>query len=406
MTSVTMMKYPDGRTETINVLSHFVKNNADVMVFDTDKIDNGHKVVGVSYLMDGMYQNIVGSAWDEIKGYLVDILHDRIGNEDYRVVPEDILVTADPYHPLGLREENRDKIIASYESFIASGSTNNVQNDNNNINQENISGIEQQNVMMQPVEGTDNQVVDNNIVDVQGFGEPTSMDAVTQPIFPEQVINEEINMNNNIVMDNVPVNENQVVTEEPMVNPEVNNVNMNDIPVINNGDVSFQPESFVQSAEVIPEIPIINNITDNNSLNTNINNDNNPNLVSQPEMVAAPIPEPGIIESTEFVPEPVIGNIEQPVVTQSDDSIVTNNYMNNIESIKQEILQLTNEYVAKIQSLSDEYTKNMDEKKMKIKEYLEEAKDYRNLAEQTLNKVQEVQAMNTIQSQNGENNVA
>ena len=105
MASTTNLKFPDGRIqENVEVLTSFEKNNELVLLFKTDIMANQNQVFGLCYYVDGMYQNIVDPVKQkEIKGYLVDILKDRMDNSNYRVVPEEILVTADPYYPLALR---------------------------------------------------------------------------------------------------------------------------------------------------------------------------------------------------------------------------------------------------------------------------------------------------------------
>lgn len=123
MISATV-QYPDGRKDKKNVITAYkVVNGADYIAFDTGSLDNGNKVVGVSYKPAGeeRFQKIVDTEeWKKAKSILVDDLHDKKDAFVYAFPEGEQLVTEDFMHNLALRTENLDKLVANYEEFLKS----------------------------------------------------------------------------------------------------------------------------------------------------------------------------------------------------------------------------------------------------------------------------------------------
>lgn len=118
----TMIKFPDGRTETKKVTTAYkVAGGVEYFVVDTNGIDNENKVFGVSFkpANEERFQKIVDmEEWKKAKGILVDDLHDKKDTFEHILLPEEILVTEDYTHNIALRDENYQKIEANYEEFL------------------------------------------------------------------------------------------------------------------------------------------------------------------------------------------------------------------------------------------------------------------------------------------------
>jgi hypothetical protein len=298
MASATMIKYPDGRTEQKNVLSHFVKNGTNIIVFETEKVDNNHKVVGVSYLEDGMYQNIVdANKWNEVKHDLVDVLHDNISMDEYKVVPEEISVTIDPYHPIALREENYDKLVSSYEQFKNSIAIN------------------------QPSPVSEN----NSTIDLSTT-EPVQ--AVTTPVEPAPV---DTQVKPDIV---TPVENEKVVDPFAIVDALEQNATTPEI---------HQDIVPPMDTPVIADAPVV---------------DSTPNVLDgqpAPEITESPATlEFNNLVNEEVVYSPVINN--EPVV-----SPVQETYENRTTDIIKEMRELSENYLKKMEEMSAEISRNLEE---------------------------------------------
>ena len=338
MTSETIMQFPDGRTQTSNVLSCFEKNGTNIIVFGTDKVENGHKVTGVAYFSDGMYQNIIDSTkWDEVRGYLVDILHDRMPNEDYRTVPSTVLVTADPYRQLALRDENLEKIISSYESFKTT-----VQN--NNISTEQLN-TENQTLNPEMQASTSDIVQSTEVIpDAPVIQEMSKAIPHSEVVMPQESVNiGEIPSIQPVqpieaILDAPVTQEMPEVIPQPEVVMSQESVNIEEVP-------SIQP---VQPSEVIPDAPVAQEI---------------PQIISQPELV--------------------VSQEEASLENNQEESAVEQSYKTKISEIKESGIQATNEYIAKIQAAHQEYLKKMDEMEEEIIRNLEEAKGINDLSKQT-----------------------
>ncbi len=426
MASTTIMKFPDGRTESVNVLTHFEKNGIDVMVFETNKVDNGLKVTGVSYLVDGMYQNIVDqNKWDEVKSYLVDILHDRITNEEYRLVPEEVSVTLDPYHPLSLRDANLDKVIASFENFKNLAATKNEEILSSNeilTSSENpleaptetpivgeIPSVSVEPIVETPSEGVsipdNNPVINEAPLDIPAVeetpvvGEIPSVEPIVETPSPEVNIPDNNPVINETPLDIPVVEETPIVGEIPSVEPivetpslEVNNPDSN--PVVNDTSLDIP---VVEETPVVGEIPSVEPILETPSPEVNIP-DNNPIINETANIVP---------ENNESINEiPILGAINSPEdVTprnnnSSEESIVTNSYLTKMANIKQDMVDLTNDYINKIKELSDEYVKKIEEKEKEAQGYLAEAKGLNELSRQTFEKTQSMTPLTESLNQN------
>lgn len=328
MASATIIKFPDGRTETRNIITSFEKNGKNFTVFETDKIDNGHKVVGVSSLEDGMYQNIIDiEKWKEAKGYLVDILHDRMTHDDYRLVPEEVSVTVDPYHPLGLRDENLDKIIVSYEAFVAAKTAAPVENT----------------IVEEPIQME--QAPEEKVGEVQNI-EPEM--AISQPVVSDDTVS---------IMD-VPVEEQPVVPEAPVINEAPQEEKILDPFAI---AASLDPVTTEVHQDIVPPAGI-DNVLEAAPVVPEMNNIEAP--VNDAEIIPFPQPEAAQI-------------VEEPVSVQNE-SVVQSTYEKTADDIIKEMRVLTEEYFNK-----------MEEKKAEISRVLEEARGINELAKQTFDKAQE-----------------
>lgn len=332
MASATIMKFPDGRTESKNILTSFDKNGTNVIVFETDKVDNGHKVVGVSYLSDGMYQNIVDpTKWNEVKGYLVDILHDRMALEDYRLVPEEIMVTVDPYHPLGLRDENLDKMVASYEAFKATKEV----------------SIEQ--VQENPVEEKTEEI------------EPT--DSIIESV-PQ--VNEEV------VLNDAPLIVDEQLPKEEGLTEETKSVEVE--PVLDPFAIADSLEASANTMEsthedIVPPVGV--DIVDSPVIDTQVLNS------IEPESVVENVP----------INEEVNISFPQPVL-EPQNSVVKDAYLNGADAIIQQMRDTTEKYLNEMNELQENYIKEMEEMRSEISRNLEEARGINELSKQTFDKAQ------------------
>lgn len=348
MASATIIKFPDGRTETRNIITSFEKNGKSFIVFGTDKVDNGHKVVGVSSLEDGMYQNIIDiEKWKEAKGYLVDILHDRMTHDDYRLVPEEVSVTVDPYHPLGLRDENLDKIMVSYETFVAAKNVVPVEN-----NLETISMNE--------------EVIPENQPEVtQVIEEPVQMEQVpeekvemVQNVEPEMIISEPVVSEDTMSIMDVPVEEQPVVQEAPIIEEAPQEEKILDPFAI---AASLDPVTEEVHQDIVPPVGI-DNVLESAPVVPEMNN------------IEGPVINEGIIP----FPQPEVAQVVEEPVSIQNESVVQNTYEKTADDIINEMRVLTEEYFNK-----------MEEKKAEISRILEEARGINELAKQTFDKAQE-----------------
>lgn len=345
MASATIIKFPDGRTETRNVITSFEKNGKNFIVFGTDKVDNGHKVVGVSSLEDGMYQNIIDiEKWKEAKGYLVDILHDRMTNDDYRIVPEEVSVTVDPYHPLGLRDENLDKIMDSYETFVATKTVVPVE-----TNLETISMNEEIIPESQP------QVIEEPVQMEQAPEEKVEM---VQSIEPEMIASEPVVLDDTMSIMDVPLEEQPVVQEAPVIEEAPQEEKLLDPFAI---AASLDPVNTEVHQDIVLPVGIDNVL-------------GSAPVVPEMNVVEEPIINDGIIP----FPQPEVTQVVQEHVSIPNESVVQGTYEKTADDIINEMRILTEEYFNK-----------MEEKKNEISRVLEEARGINELAKQTFDKAQE-----------------
>jgi hypothetical protein len=334
MASTTIVKYPDGRTEQKNVLSSFEKNGTNIIVFETEKVDNNHKVVGVSYLADGLYQNVIDAdKWNEVKHNLVDILHDNVSMEEYKIVPEEILVTEDPYHPIALREENYDKLVSSYEQF------------KNNV------------AMEQPA-----PVVENTTETLESV-EPVQNIITDEPVQPINLENQEPIVEATPTVEPAPVIENEDVVDPFAIADSLENNIVTPAPTESFQDI-FPPVGIDIPTPSITDINPVEDVIPTNE---------------QPQEEIKP--EENIIETPATIDFNNLADTEQPNLEATE----------NISSpVKESYENRTSEILKQMRELSEDYLKRMEEMSAEISRNLEEARGINELAKQTLDKAQTI----------------
>ena len=381
MASATIMKFPDGRTETRNVLSNFEKNNMNIIVFETDKVDNGHKVVGVSLLSDGMYQNIIDvNQWKDAKGYLVDILHDRMDTENYRLVPEEVMVTVDPYHPLGLRDENLDKIVASYDAFKASKEISAPSPEVVDPVPEIIESLPEIQAPVTEISSVTPVVEEPVHVDISPMPAIDLTSEVSPNVTISETIVDPISVAETSVVEPIAVADAPIIVEEPkeekILDPFAIAASLDSVAEVHQ-DIIPPVGIDTISDSVLSEVnPVIDNINQNVS----------------------------------SIPQPVVSNVEIPsVVNQvSTTSVVQDSYLKKTDSYIQSIDEITSRCFAKINdeinaitskclaemqeelnAFKSQYTNELQEIRSEISSNLEEARGINELSKQTYDRAQE-----------------
>lgn len=449
MASATVIKFPDGRTESKNILSSFERNATNVVLFETDKVDNGHKVVEVSYLEDGMYRNVIDSnKWSEVKQDLVDILHDRIQNEEYRIVPSEILVTEDPYRQLALRDENYEKIATSYANYVNTMVNDTVvkeevpvespteeltsqidemvnavdMNEQVNINlNEPVQEIVAAPVNASIVSQTEAPILMNEPIKEEGISEVTP---VPEMIQTEPVIEVHEDIPQSEVINPFGSFAPEVSTEEIVADTMPSQGIVNEAPVL---DIQSPVVPAAEMESSISEMPIMDqpevSVLTNEAPQTDVISD----ITSMPEMAQPEIsgftinPEP-IVAPVGIVDAPIsVGGVDnfinipsapQSVVTEAPvldvqpavmpaaegsqvtESAVDNTYMSSVDSIIAEMKTKTEEYTNTIQKLQESYINEMELMKNEISNKLQEARGINELSKQTFDKAQ---AMNNVE---------
>lgn len=457
MASATVIKFPDGRTESKNILSSFERNATNVVLFETDKVDNGHKVVEVSYLEDGMYRNVIDSnKWSEIKQDLVDILHDRIQNEEYRIVPAEVLVTEDPYRQLALRDENYEKIATSYANYVNTMVNDTVVKEEapvENPAEELTSQIDE---MVKTVDAnvpaeaslnglvpeTVNESVETSVME-QGDA-PVLVSETPKEIVPEispmpEIIQSELKEE---AHEDIPQTEvinpfgsfvPEASTEEVVADTVASQDMVNDVPVL----VSETPKEAVSGIASMPEMiqpessdfavapgpmmapvgivdaPIAIGVDDF------INVSGGTEEIGKTEDSILDIPQPSFISETisqdkkkdasilDIQPAvmPVPGTINDfapaaeqvSKVPKTVESAIDTTYINSVDGVIAEMRKKTEEYTNTIQKLQESYINEMELMKNEISNKLQEARGINELSKQTFDKAQ---AMNNVEMMN------
>ncbi len=437
-----VVKFPDGRQENWDVLTYFQKTGTDdnIVVFKTDKVDNGHKVVGVSRLKDGLYGNIIDmEEWKRAKENLVAGLHGELTDDDYKVVNQELLVTEDPYRPLALRDENLASLQVYYEQFLAR------QKEKEATNAPQSAPIVEQPVQINetpelPEANIPNEpVIDSNNVQIpQNDSMPSVVDA-NQPInnMPQNSVEVPNNNLNNSAEVVVP----QMVTPEVQTAPVADTVsNIPETDVLDPFAIADSLDTQVHQDIVPPQgVDIVNNSIDTVSAPTQnaepiVNNIPNGPVIT-PEPVINPavnidnvanmqMPDnnlignmPGAAITNDAIPNPVIPNPMEQVVApepmvapqseviasaqpvNNSDSPVTTSYLSGADGIINQMREKTENYKNEMNNLFANYIKEMEELRADIARNLEEAKGINELSKQTFDKAQAINnSVNNVQT--------
>ena len=376
----TILNFPDGSKEERRVISHFEveEDKLNILVFDMDKELNGNHCTHVSYLSpEGRYQNVVDpEKWDLCKGTLVKALHGQ-AKENYRPVPAEISVTADPSRELYLRPANYMPLVENYENYLLEYERNPLGNETPIMDANEIQPITSDNVITAdvqevkivdentpnnditeissmssiPVEGT---MVDNSNVDLntQGYSLGNEMGIIPEiPSASEQPVAPS-NTSDNIVSFPEPIMPTDINTASQVsVIPEVGNSIMKETPNIQeipsaseqpvapsntSGNIVSFPEPIMPTdintasqVNVIPEVG-------NSIMNETPNIQEIPSIPEQPVAPSnttdkiVPFPEPimptDINTASQVSVTPEVGNRvmnETPIISEMPSAPVT-----------------------------------------------------------------------------------
>ncbi len=428
----TILNFPDGSKEERRVISHFEVDGLNTLVFDMNKELNGNHCTHVSYLSpEGRYQNVVEpEKWDLCKGILVKALHGQ-AKENYRPVPAEISVTADPSRELYLRPANYTPLVENYENYLLEYERNPLGNETPIMNANEIQPITSDNVITAdvqevkivdenttnnditeissmasiPVEGT---VVDNsnNDLNTEGYSlgnemgiipEIPSTPVIEQPVassnnnenvipFPEPILSTDSNINSqssvNSKVESSVINETPIVSEIPSVpvieQPALSsNGNENIIPfpepiLSTDSNINSQP-SVNSEVSVINETPIVSEIPSTPVIEQPaLSSNSNENVIPFPE----PIMPTNINTASQINVSPEVPTVEVSTTSEENKSIVTDSYLGNANQIIENMKKISQEHQEKIKALDEEYIITLEEMKQQMIEHLKEAKDY------------------------------
>ena len=333
----TILNFPDGSKEERRVISHFEVDGLNTLVFDMNKELNGNHCTHVSYLSpEGRYQNVIEpEKWDKCKEILVKALHGQ-AKENYRPVPAEISVTADPSRELYLRPANYMPLVENYENYLLECEKKPLGNETPIVNASEISGIVPDNTIaadVQEVKIVDENTPNNDITEIPNMSsipmEGTMVDNSNNDL-------NTLGLGNNMgiipEMSSTPVIEQDVATPNPTDNtvpfPEpIMPTNINTV-----SQVSVTPEI---GNSVVNETPIISEIPSAPVIEQTVSSSNNSeNSIPFPEPImptdintanqVSDTPEVGnsVMNETPIIPE--IPSIpEQPVApSNTTDNIV------------------------------------------------------------------------------------
>ena len=333
----TILNFPDGSKEERRVISHFEVDGLNTLVFDMNKELNGNHCTHVSYLSpEGRYQNVIEpEKWDKCKEILVKALHGQ-AKENYRPVPAEISVTADPSRELYLRPANYMPLVENYENYLLECEKKPLGNETPIVNASEISAIVPDNTIaadVQEVKIVDENTPNNDITEIPNMSsipmEGTMVDNSNNDL-------NTLGLGNNMgiipEMSSTPVIEQDVATPNPTDNtvpfPEpIMPTNINTV-----SQVSVTPEI---GNSVVNETPIISEIPSAPVIEQTVSSSNNSeNSIPFPEPImstdintanqVSDTPEVGnsVMNETPIIPE--IPSIpEQPVVpSNTTDNIV------------------------------------------------------------------------------------
>ncbi len=336
----TILNFPDGSKEERRVISHFEVDGLNTLVFDMNKELNGNHCTHVSYLSpEGRYQNVVEpEKWDLCKGILVKALHGQ-AKENYRPVPAEISVTADPSRELYLRPANYTPLVENYENYLLEYERNPLGNETPIMNANEIQPITSDNVITAdvqevkivdenttnnditeissmasiPVEGT---VVDNsnNDLNTEGYSLGNEMGIIPEiPSTP--VIEQPVASSNN--------NENVIPFPEPILSTDSNINSQSSV----NSEVASSVINETPIVSEIPSVPVIEQPALSSNSNENVIPFPEPimptniNTISQPSV--SPEVENSVINETPIVSEiPSVPVIEQPELSNGNENII------------------------------------------------------------------------------------
>ncbi len=390
----TILNFPDGSKEERRVISHFEVDGLNTLVFDMNKELNGNHCTHVSYLSpEGRYQNVVEpEKWDLCKGILVKALHGQ-AKENYRPVPAEISVTADPSRELYLRPANYTPLVENYENYLLEYERNPLGNETPIMNANEIQPITSDNVITAdvqevkivdenttnnditeissmasiPVEGT---VVDNsnNDLNTEGYSLGNEMGIIPEipstPVIEQPVASS--NNNENVIPFPEPIlSTDSNINSQPSVNSEVESSVINETPIV----------SEIPSTPVIEQSALSSNSNENvipfpePIMPTNINTASQINV--SPEVGSSVITESSIDPVTMQTP-----TVEVSTTSEENKSIVTDSYLGNANQIIENMKKISQEHQEKIKALDEEYITTLEEMKQQMIEHLKEAKDY------------------------------
>lgn len=280
----TIVNFPSGKKVETNIITAYkVENGMDVLVTETNNIDNGNKVVGVSYkpANEERFTKIVDMEdWKKVKGILVDDIHDRKDNFVYQAVAKEINATEEFVRDLALRDENFKKLVENYAAYLKS---------------------------LEPKEEKAADIVPFPTGEV----EPTVKEE-EQPEIPAVSIAPEINVEAP-ALEPTPIIE-SVVPEVPQMNSEYAN-NIMEFPSAANTIIEEQPQETIVDTPVINEAPI----TDNT------------NIVNFPCMDAQTKVEEPAKEEGKSVVEDSYLNTANEIIAQMRE--LTNKYLQTMEEM-------------------------------------------------------------------------
>lgn len=280
----TIVNFPSGKKIETNIITAYkVDNGMDVLVTETENIDNGNKVVGVSYkpANEERFTKIVDMEdWKKVKGILVDDIHDRKDNFVYQAVAKEINATEEFVRDLALRDENFKKLVENYAAYLKSLEP----------KEEKVADI-----VPFPTGEAEPAVKEENQPEIPAVSIAPELTAEAPAMEPTSIIE-------------------SVVPEVPQMNSEDAN-NIMEFPSVANTIVEEQPQEIIVDTPVINEAPIVDNT----------------NIVNFPSMDAQTKVEETPKEEGKSVVEDSYLNTANEIIAQMRE--LTNKYLQTMEEM-------------------------------------------------------------------------